>query len=88
MTNNHTADVRAIYRNILIDLPARGKGRTKQNQKGSQRSPGLCQERRRRANLWPGGDWAGNPIGLVVRHGGNVGVLSQLRRRDAQLLLH
>ena len=27
MTNNHTADVGAIYRNILIDLPARGKGR-------------------------------------------------------------
>ena len=26
MTNNHTADSGAIYRNILIDLPARGKG--------------------------------------------------------------
>ena len=26
MTNNHTADAGAIYRNILIDLPARGRG--------------------------------------------------------------
>lgn len=26
MTNNHTADAEAIYRNILIDLPARGRG--------------------------------------------------------------
>ena len=26
MTNNHTADVGAIYRNILIDLPDKRKG--------------------------------------------------------------
>ena len=26
MTNNHTVDAGAIYRNILIDLPARGRG--------------------------------------------------------------